>query len=356
MKRPFSGLDLHFLIKELKSLGIEGGKIEKIYQLEKREFIFRIYTPNKKMHLRVDLDSFVHLTEKNYVTPKTPPGYAVFLRKYLTNARIKNIELKGLERLFFIEIETKTVSYKLIFELFNPGNVILTKEDIILNPLERQSFKTRIVKSKDKYEYPPDQIDIKNIAEEELKNMFLKHDGTIGKFLATDLGFGGLNSDEIIKRCDFKKDEPTKNCTIAIKEIKKLLDEKITPYICEGDAYPVILKTKKPEKEYETFSSALDLFFEIKEKKQEKQKKSEDKFDVVIKAQEKRAKNLEKEAIESQRQGEFLYEKYQEFQTLINKVNELKKTHSWIEIEEILKENKYVKNIDKKNKIINLEF
>jgi predicted ribosome quality control (RQC) complex YloA/Tae2 family protein len=354
MKRPFSGLDLHYLIRELQC--IVDGKIEKIYQFDKREFIFRIYTPSGKKHLRINLDGMIHLTNKNYVGPKTPPGYVTFLRKYLTNTRIRKVYQKGLERLLVLEIETKTEKYELIFEIFNPGNVILVKEGIIIHPLEMQTFKTRAIKSKTNYEFPPSQTNVKDLTVKEIEELLSQSEETIGKFLATGLSLGGLFSDEIILRAKINKDSKAKENKALAKKIKEFLEEPINAFVANESAFPIQLETIKPEEKYKTFSEALDTFYIVKEQTKKDVKVVKNKFGSIILAQEKRVRQLEKEADEAQKQGEFIYERYQDFKKLLDTINELKKTKSLIEIEEILKQNKFVKNIDKKNKIINLEF
>ena len=97
---------LYFLTKELKVL--EGGKIEKIYQIGKENIIFRIYNDKQKYNLRVHAPEFVCLTTQEFNTPQIPPGFCMFLRKYLTNARIEIIEQKEFERILQITFTTKT--------------------------------------------------------------------------------------------------------------------------------------------------------------------------------------------------------------------------------------------------------
>ena len=60
MKEELSALDLHFLIQEFKIL--ETGRIDKIYQWGKEEFVFRVYTKEGKKHLRISLPSLAFFT------------------------------------------------------------------------------------------------------------------------------------------------------------------------------------------------------------------------------------------------------------------------------------------------------
>ena len=88
---------LFFLAKELQVL--KNGKIEKIYQLDKENIVFRIYKESTKKNLRINAPSIISLTEQEYEAPTIPPGFCMFLRKYLTNARIESIEQKEFERI-----------------------------------------------------------------------------------------------------------------------------------------------------------------------------------------------------------------------------------------------------------------
>ncbi len=353
MKRPFSGVDLNFLVRELE---LTDGKIEKIYQFEKKEFIFRIYTPQAKKHLRIVLGETCHLTQKKYTGPKTPKGYVVFLRKYLTNARIRKVKQIGLERILVFEIETKTEKFELILEMFSPGNAILVKDGLVMHPLERQSFNTRDVKSKAKYEYPPSQTNLFSMSQKELEDHMKNSDLPLGKYLAVELSLGGVYSEEIVARSGLKKEAKANESFKVAKIVKEFFEEEINAHVSLGSAYPLEMKTVKTEKKYESFSSALDTFYNPTHKPAEKKSVRKDKYQVMISAQEKRIKKLEEQSELALKKGEFIYEKYQEFQKLLSAVEELKKKHSWIEIEEILKENKFVKKIDKKNKILHLEF
>lgn len=354
MKRPFSGIDLHFLIQELD---IENSKIEKIYQFDKREFIIRLYTQNGKKHLRINLDGMVHLTQKKYEGPKMPTGYVVFLRKYLTNTRITKIKQVGLERILIFEIESKTEKYELIFELFNPGNIILTKENIIMHPLERQSFKTREIKSKIEYVLPPKQLSVFDITKEEFEETIKDTKDTLGKFVATQLGFGGMYSEDFIQKNNLNKESnPQKNKNLY-EQIKDYLTQKIDAYTDKENAYPIKIQELKELEKKETFSQALDTFFKIKEKKEQQLKENKkSKFEVVIQSQKKRAQKLEEQANEAQKKGEYIYEKYTAFKTLLDTINEMKKNKSLDEIELELKKYDFFKKIDKKNKTIELEF
>ena len=151
MIEQVSALELRYLIREIQS--IISAKVDKIYMPDKREIDIRLHVPGTgKRILRIVLPGLVYLSEQRQDYPTDPHGFAMFLRKRLGGARVREISQHGSERIMKILFETKEEKYLMIIELFSKGNVILCDEELnILNPLERQIWKDRAVKSKEKY-------------------------------------------------------------------------------------------------------------------------------------------------------------------------------------------------------------
>ena len=104
MKTELSSIDLHFLVDEFQAL--VGGKLDQIYQKAKEEFIFRIHIPNiGKRLLRIVPGSLIYLASEKGEMPERPPGFCVYLRKYLKNARIRSIRQIDAERILEFDIE-----------------------------------------------------------------------------------------------------------------------------------------------------------------------------------------------------------------------------------------------------------
>jgi predicted ribosome quality control (RQC) complex YloA/Tae2 family protein len=53
METEMSSLEMHFMLRELKQ--IEGSKVEKIYQWNRDEFIFKLHNKSGKYNLRIKL-------------------------------------------------------------------------------------------------------------------------------------------------------------------------------------------------------------------------------------------------------------------------------------------------------------
>ncbi len=121
--KEMNALELHYLLSELKVL--VGGKIDQIYQPEKKELLFSFHIPSVgKKILRVKVPNFLYLTEFKGGMPETPADYCIFLRRRLENARLREISQKGFERVVEFSFEKAESKFYLIIELFSKGNAL----------------------------------------------------------------------------------------------------------------------------------------------------------------------------------------------------------------------------------------
>ena len=138
----FDGFVNKAIVTELTK-SILNGKIVKIYQPTKDEFVFTIYANNNKYNLNICINSSncrINLTNTKKDNPLTPPNFCMLLRKHLIGSKIKGIETKGLDRLVIFNLETYNelndlINKKIIVELMGKhSNIILLNEnDIIID-------------------------------------------------------------------------------------------------------------------------------------------------------------------------------------------------------------------------------
>ncbi len=119
----FDGLFLNKVILELQKLC--SGKITKIYQLGKFDFLFTIRSFNTNYNLYYNMtpdSSRIQITGLDHEKPKNPSSFTMFLRKHLEGAIIKSITQHRSDRVCCFEL-TKTnelgflESKYLIFEI-----------------------------------------------------------------------------------------------------------------------------------------------------------------------------------------------------------------------------------------------
>ena len=346
-----SAVDVFYVKKELALM--RGARIEKIFQSKanKKDLLFVMHHKDlPKIHLRFQLPGMVGLQKAKPSYPQTPPGFAVFLRKYLKGGKILSTWESGFDRTLMLTITSQRKQYDLMVELVSPGNMILVEQKKIKSPLETQRHKDRTIRGGVEYEPLPPQFDTSVANEEELieKLTSSKKDSVVTA-LAIELGLGGVYAEEACARAKVEKD--AKIDAINVKKLAKavvgLFKEKIVPYVDEKRAYPFKLVSKKTKKSEKFFLEALGLFIpdpkdgEVQDQGEGKKKKTE----KIVVAQEKRLVELEKKSVEDQKRGEKIFENYQ----LVEKVIKLMK-----EDKEKLKKMKEVKKIHK-NGTVELE-
>jgi len=333
MEYQLSGVDLYFLTQEFQEL--VSGKIDKIYQIDKKELLFNFHVPGiGKKSLRIKVPDFIYLTLKRPKTPETPPGFCMFLRKRLGNSRLREVSQIGLERILKLVFETKDSKYILFIELFSKGNMVLCDMDMnIIQPLEWQKWKDRMIKTKGVYKLPEARINPLDVDPELLKKLLenTKKDKLV-TFLAIEFGLGGKYAEVICDGFD-KNQKPAKaDASKLDKAIKKFF------------------KQSK-----EGINKEIDDMIDVEEAVDTpKENKKVDKQLIIIQNQEEHIKKLELDIEKYNKMGEVVYSNYQELTTILNQFNEARKEMSIKEIKKNVK-NKKILEINEKEKTIVFE-
>jgi predicted ribosome quality control (RQC) complex YloA/Tae2 family protein len=369
MKTQLSSLDIAYVVKELKAL--ERGRIDKIFQKSSKEFYIQLHVSGMgKQILRVT-DKAAYLTAKKPAIEKLP-GFCMFLRKHLSNSRVKEIRQKGSERIMEIVFETKEGTKKLVAELFGGGNLLLLDENAtILSAARYEKYKNRDILPKSKYTHPKMEYNFFDLKQGDMEKLLSKTEKeSIVKCLAVELGMGGTYAEETCLLAGIDKNK--KPCeTIAeiakIEEaIKKLLSSKAEALIFyKGNEavdvvpFPLQLYTSLKARKFESFNEALDYYFsyELKDTatgKSPSEKKLE-RLGRIIEEQKRMIEGLEKSEKENREKAELIYNNYALVKEILDKINEASKKHSWGEIKDMLKRHKIVKGLDTKEKKVTIE-
>ncbi|MDP3698301.1 MAG: NFACT family protein [Nanoarchaeota archaeon] len=355
-KKSISSLELAALVNEMQFL--IKGKFDQIYHQERDQLLLQLHVPSKgKKLLKIIPGKFLALTSAKETALK-PSSFCMQLRKYLSNAFIKNFYQKDSERIVIFELE-KMENYFLIIELFSKGNIVLTdKNNVIIAALENQEWKDRTVKPKEKYVFPPLEINWKELTAKKLQGMLKKSQKrNLATSLATEIGLGGLYAEELCKQAEVDLHKTPPEVTAGeterlISTLKNFLVAIATPkgYIYEEDITPFPLLDKKLLKETETYNEAIDSI-KLSEKPSPYQTKIKT-LQRTIAEQEEAIKNQEEKIIMATQKGELMYEKYTALQKLREIVQELKKNKNWNEIAKELKKEKKITKINLEKKVI----
>ncbi len=131
----FDGITCSAIIAELNK-SILNGKINKIYEPTKNEILVGIYSMGKNYALNISIDAInyrLNLTTHSKKNPQSVYNFCMVLRKHLIGGVIKNIYMKGLERIVYIDVETHNelndvIIKTLVIELMGKhSNIILIK-------------------------------------------------------------------------------------------------------------------------------------------------------------------------------------------------------------------------------------
>ena len=209
----FDGFINKAIINELKTT-IVSGKIVKIYQPTKDEFVFTIYANNEKYNLNICINSAncrINLSNNKKDNPLTPPNFCMLLRKHLIGSKIKSIETKGLDRLVVFHLETYNelndlVNKKIIIELMGKhSNVILLNENDIIIDSARHISSERNILPANPYSFSQDnKINIYDISCNEFINLATESTKSFSSFLQnTFYGFSKCIINYILKITSF---------------------------------------------------------------------------------------------------------------------------------------------------------
>lgn len=166
---PLDGIVIRNVVHELNAL-TQGGRIDKIYQLDKDEIVFSVRSLGKNVRILLTSNADfprMHITESRFENPQSPPMFCMTLRKHLAGAKIIGFSQPQLERIIELRAATHNelgdaVEIRLVLEIMGKhSNIILVgAEDKIIDSARRISFErssVREVLPGKAYVYPPSQ-------------------------------------------------------------------------------------------------------------------------------------------------------------------------------------------------------
>lgn len=331
--KSLSSFELYYIVNELKPL--VDSKVDKIYQ-ENDTLILSLYKSDKFL-LKIT-SSAVYLTNSRLDVEK-PQRFALLLRKYLSQARLRDIAQHGFERILEFHFEKKE-KYVLIVELFGSGNVVLCdSNNKIIDCLHKQVWRHRTVKPSEIYSYPPsNNLNPFNLKPDDLK--VLPKD-TLVKSLALDFNLGGLFAEEICFRAGIDKTKKQlDNSEIAklLSVLKDLKDASLNPNLVSANVLPFEFLTSKPIRYFDNFSSAIDFFDSNVEVVDSAYAKKLAKINTIIEKQKVQIEILKEESSECKLAADLIYNNYAYVKEVFDAVKLAReKKVSWEEIAKKLK-------------------
>ncbi|MEE0945646.1 MAG: NFACT RNA binding domain-containing protein [Acutalibacteraceae bacterium] len=305
------GIFLYKLRNEMSFL--KGAHLDKIYQPSKDELVFLLRCKEGAFRLFLSAkqgSARVHITSSRPENPASPPMFCMLLRKYLSSARIVDIEQNGFERVITFVFsslnEMGDVIYpRLVCELIgSQPNIILTDENgTIIDAVHRSDLESsvRIIQSGAKY-IPPEKPNKLNILETKTaviaeKILSLGNLPLRKAFLDTIEGLSPLVARELSNRIG-DGDLAVNNLTHAQKmNIVGILNSLVKSVAQDNTPVVIFDKNGTPkdfsftdinqysneftQKYFTDFSEALEAFYTEKENSERIRKNAQDIFKLI---------------------------------------------------------------------------
>ncbi|MDD1701838.1 MAG: NFACT family protein [Methanoregula sp.] len=337
-----SGIDLRAVTYELcDKLPLW---IDKVFQFETRTLGIRLNGENHAKYLfLIEAGRRAHIVKNFPAPPKNPPQFAMLLRKYISGGKVLAIQQHGLERILIFDIGKGTLTYRLIIELFDEGNVILTDESYqIIKPLRHHRFKDRDIVPGAVYTMtgtdPTGSL-------EGLTTTLASDERDIVRALAVAGMLGGKYAEYVCQTAGIDKATPASKTDPApvFAALQTLFDQVRRaghPVISASSCEPIVLNTSpenSPEgaPRYSGFSEALDAFFPMTKaetvRNAAKPKLSQE--ERIHKYQEAAIKKFDVKIKQTEEIVASIYENYTFISQVISSLDAASKRLSWQEIE-----------------------
>ncbi len=334
MKPGVSSFDLHALVAEWQ--GLVGGHVDKAYQKDD-EVILRINLAGggkAELYSKSGRWLCLHEVEEK---PGTPPPFALSLRRLLDNARITAVEQRGFDRIAVVSAERGPTAWRVIFELFGKGNLVVVQGDTTVACLSPQTYKDRTVRPNEPYAFPAVGLDPLELDREGFGATLRDAKGQTVRVLASLLNLGGPYAEELCLRAGVDKGENVRSLTepqidglyTALNNLAVAIDQERKPAVLlKGgravDASPIELAQHAglERMEFPTFNEALSHFLTVAGPDVMESSEAETKLERRIAQQEESLRGLRDEAVRYEAQALFLYAHYPHFDDLLKRIRE----------------------------------
>ena len=362
MKKEMSSFDVRSIVTEMAVL--EGGHMDKIYHWGAGNVLFRINVQGEgKKELFCKDKKWLYCPAVKPETPTLPTSFASFLRKYIDNARIGKVRQIGFDRIVEMELSKSDGDYRLIFEMFGGGNVLLVKDGTILNCLIQKTWKDRKTRPGEPYLMPKTRFDPTESSEEDFLTSFRSSDSDCVRTLATSVNLGGQYAEEVCRRVGIDKSTPASqvdDTTVAsMYDAMKVIvnhvvaDPQPTAYLKDGqieDLAPIeMLSHSDLEKQsYDSMSKLIDAFLvQIAEEEEEAFVDPRvEKLNKRIAKQEETLEEYKEQCEIYRRKAEALYTDYAKVSELLSVLLEQSSRITWDKLREGASKIPFVTSID----------
>ena len=124
----FSSLDVAAVVSSLRST-VLGYRISNVYDINPKTYLLKLAKSGEDSKLFVLIESGIriHLTSYERDKSQVPSNFTLKLRKHIRTRRIEKVEQLGADRVVVLTCGSGAAEHKLILELYDKGNLVLTE-------------------------------------------------------------------------------------------------------------------------------------------------------------------------------------------------------------------------------------
>ena len=344
MKGEMNAFDIMAVSGEMQ--GLVGGYVDKVFNWDKRNVLFRINTQQGKRELYFKDTKWLFAPESKPEAPDTPSSFAVHARKLLGNCRVLSVEQREFDRVIVMKVANKEAPFDIIFELFGEGNLLIVGDGKIVNCIEQKKWRHRDVLIGAEYLFPLSRFDPKIGDQEGFKKAIAGSTADVVRTLATSANIGGQYAEEVCLRAGIDKsrkaktlsDEEMNSLFLSISDILTTIATAPSPrLVYDGamavDVSPIELRLHSAlrSEPKTTLSEAFDLFVKsvrVEEKKEEK----DEELERLLRQMEQMTQNVSRQREESERladRANSLYVNYQQATDMLARLKEIASMGDW---------------------------
>ncbi|MDP6155103.1 MAG: ribosome rescue protein RqcH [Candidatus Thermoplasmatota archaeon] len=329
-----------------------------------------------KVNLFIGPGRLLFCTHKSFIYPMIPHSFAMLLRKYLRNRRLLRIYQHRFDRVLTIEFGHVDDHHKLILEMFKEGNVILVKDEGIIQPLFSRSYSARTIRARHDYLFPPERYNPKGKEPSRFIDVMETTELDAVRCLAMELNLGGAMAEEVLKRSVIDKNRTVKSLSQEeMKSIADIIHKLLEETLQAGDSFAYkkageIRKISRfplegiagdKEWELEKFPSLNGILEKIALSKGDYEEAEVDGADGIdgsthdpkvakvlrkITQQEKGIKKFEAEIERNSELADLVYLNYQRLEGIIKALREAQMKFGWKEVRKRIKNIPDISSID----------
>ncbi|CAB3402728.1 unnamed protein product [Caenorhabditis bovis] len=231
MKNRFALPDVIAATAELKKL--IGMRVNNVYDIDNKTYLIKLSRTDEKAVILFESGVRLHQTFHDWPKSQMPSSFSMKLRKHINQKRLTEIRVVGFDRLVELTFGTEDRVNKLLIELYDRGNVVLTDGDYtILNILRVRTDKDTSVRwaVREKYTFSTDNdARAKNIEISDFEDILNKlgdgKDEQLVRILSNVTKCGNPITKEIMSRCGLKLDAKVNSNSEYVKVVREKFEE-----------------------------------------------------------------------------------------------------------------------------------